>query len=380
VKARFGPVYLQNAWECVKDNRHSANRICIVPDVSGVGGMVSFRSKLVEGLKRRGLETCNELRDFPYRSVLLIGGTRDLVGIWGARRRGIPVVQRLDGMNWLHRLNGIQKAGWRHYLRAENGNLLLAFIRARLASWIVYQSEFSQCWWEKKRGLTRVKHSIINNGVDLEVFRPQGEGEPPEDRWRILMVEGSLMGGYEQGLQTAVGFVERLANLVLQSGESLFPGILELMVVGKVSEILKNRWGTQVTASQYSPHIRLNWAGLMPNQQIPVIDRSAHLLYSSDINPACPNSVIEALACGLPVVAFDTGALVELVTSEAGRVVSYGGDPWKLDPPDLDALARAAYEVLKDLASYRRAARQLAELRFGLDRMLDGYLDVLLEG
>ena len=45
-----------------------------------------------------------------------------------------------------------------------------------------------------------------------------------------------------------------------------------------------------------------------------------------------PNSVIEALACGLPVVSFDTGALPELVTPGAGRVVAYGGDPWRLDP------------------------------------------------
>ncbi len=116
----------------------------------------------------------------------------------------------------------------------------------------------------------------------------------------------------------------------------------------------------------------------MPHEQIPALDRSAHLLYSADLNAACPNSVIEALACGLPVAAFATGALPELVTGDSGRLVPYGGDPWKLDKPDIPALAQAAAEILQDQARFRMAARQRAEEAFGLDTMVDRYLDVLL--
>ena len=46
---------------------------------------------------------------------------------------------------------------------------------------------------------------------------------------------------------------------------------------------------------------------------------------------------MEALACGMPVVSFDTGALPELVTQDAGRVVAYGADAWRLEPPDIAA-------------------------------------------
>jgi glycosyltransferase involved in cell wall biosynthesis len=116
---------------------------------------------------------------------------------------------------------------------------------------------------------------------------------------------------------------------------------------------------------------------LVPAESIPDLDRSAHLLFSADLNPACPNAVIEALACGLPVAAFDTGALRELVGAEAGVVAPYGGDPWALDPPDVAGLAQAALNVLENQPLYRRAARQRAEQMFDLDRMAAAYMETL---
>jgi len=116
---------------------------------------------------------------------------------------------------------------------------------------------------------------------------------------------------------------------------------------------------------------------LVPPEEIPDLDRSAHLLFSSDINPACPNSVIEALACGLPVLAYDTGALPELVTGDAGRIVPYGGNPWKLEPPDNKALAAAALEILIHQTKFRSAARHRAETTFDLDTLVDNYLSAL---
>ncbi len=59
-------------------------------------------------------------------------------------------------------------------------------------------------------------------------------------------------------------------------------------------------------------------------EHIPWLMRSSHLLFSAEVNPPCPNSVIEALACGLPVIGFDTGSLSEIVQGGAGRLVPYG--------------------------------------------------------
>jgi glycosyltransferase involved in cell wall biosynthesis len=300
-------------------------RICLIPKASATGGVTSFQARLAQGLARRGIDVCHSLAETPYEAVLLTGGVRDLAGLLRARRAGLRLVQRLDGINWLHRR---LPTGARHFLRAEYGNRLLAFLRSRLVTHIVYQSEFVRGWWQERFGRDRVPSTVIYNGVDLTVYSPEGPADRPTDRFRLLLVEGSLQGGYETGLQAAVG----LAGLLSRN----FP--LELMVAGALPESRRQ-------AIERESRIPIRWAGLVPRDQVPALDRSAHLLYSADINAACPNSVIEALACGLPVLGFATGALPELVAGDSGRLAPYGGNPWKLDPPDLPALAEAAVEM-----------------------------------
>ncbi len=333
--------------------------ICLTPRVSGVGGMVSFRHKLTMGLAARGIRVTHDLNDTPFEAVLVIGGTRNLAGLWRVKRRGVPIVQRLNGMNWLHRK---RKTGLRHFLRAESGNFLLNTIRTRLADHIVYQSRFAQRWWERVYGPTPVPSTVIYNGVDLDAYTPDGEHSRPADRYRVLLVEGSLQGGYEMGLETAVQLVRSL--VITQR----LP--VELMVAGKVASELRAHWDANAPAP-------IRWAGLVPRERIPKIDRSAHLLYSADLNAACPNAVIEALACGLPVLAFDTGALPELVSPDAGRVVPYGGDPWRLDPPDISALAEGAREIFDAGKEMRAAARARARQMFGLEGMVERYLEAV---
>ncbi|MFZ5911293.1 MAG: glycosyltransferase family 4 protein [Chloroflexota bacterium] len=331
--------------------------ICITPRAES-GGVASFLMKFESGLHKRGIGVTHD-PDQAAEAILVLGGTRRLLPLWRAKRRRQRLVQRLDGVNWVQRARW---SGLRYTVRAEYGNALLAFIRKRLAGRVIYQSHFVRRWWQDWYGAVDAPGHVIWNGVDLEVYAPVGQNailsHPP---YRLLVVEGSLAGGLDTGLRAAVQLAEALS--------ASMP--VELLVAGKVDA----RAASKLVGESRAP---VQVLGALPRGQVPALMRSAHLLFSAEVNPPCPNSVIEALACGLPVIGFETGALRELVGDEAGRLVPYGADEWKLEPPDISALARAAKEVLGEQAKFRAAARERAESVFGLDKMVDAYLKVLL--
>ena len=332
-------------------------RICIVPRVEGLAGVASFRLKFENGLRVRGVDVTYDFAE-PTDAILVLAGTRHLLPLRRVHRRGQRIVQRLDGVNWVHR---VRWAGLRYTVRAIYRNANLSYIRRRLADHIIYQSNFIKGWWEDWYRPAPVPSSVILNGVDLDQYTPSGLHERPTGHYRLLIVEGSLAGAQNSGLFSASKLAEELSH----------KSRIELVVVGHVDKRTQNILKKQTA-------FRTKFMGVIPREHIPWMMRSSHLLFSAEVNPPCPNSVIEALACGLPVVGFDTGSLSEIVQGDAGRITPYGSNPWKLKKPDVSTLANAALEVLEDQSRFRKSARAQAEANLGLDKMVDEYLKVLL--
>lgn len=335
----------------------TSKRICVLPALQGLGGPASFQARLAAGLRGLGWEMTHDPEDPEIGAILVIGGPRRLFpAILKAKRRGVRTVQRLNGMNWIHRQHW---SGVRYFIHAEMNNLSLAWMR-RLADGVVYQSNFTRGWWERVYGRLNKSQTVIYNAVDLQQFTPEGSEKPPTGHYRLLLVEGHLSKGYESGLISGV----RLGQLLRQELDRP----LELAVAGDVPLSVRE---------MFKEEDFIRWLGVVPRESVAGLDRSAHLLFSADINAACPNAVVEALACGLPVIGFDTGALPEMLADGAGVISPYGGNPWKLEPPSLVPLAAAAQKVLAGQEYFRQAARMRAESVFDLKKMAAAYLEIL---
>jgi glycosyltransferase involved in cell wall biosynthesis len=106
------------------------------------------------------------------------------------------------------------------------------------------------------------------------------------------------------------------------------------------------------------------FAGLRRDADLAAHYASADLFFFPSLTETFGNVVPEALASGLPVVAYDCAA--------AGQLVREGESGWLAAPGDEPALRAQACRVITDAAALRRAgagARQVA-LRLGWERIV----------
>ena len=320
--------------------------ICF-PHKPGSGGPGSFQRRFEQELKDRGWKVGYKSTEKKPDLIFVVGGTRHILWLLRMKMRGVPVLYRLDGISWLHRK---KKVGIKHFLVAEYRNVLGKIIHAYIADKIVYQSNFVQNWWNKAGYRKRQNSSIIYNGVILPINTTIGTLNCNQN---LLVLEGNI--DYSP-------YAVRLLNeLTSKLGDKI-----DIDLYGNFEFSANKNKLTQF----------INYHGFLPREK--VNDAMFGSIYLSlDINPACPNTVIEALACGAPVVAFDTGSLKELVPEEAGIIVPYGSDPWQLAYPDVDALANAILKVKENYVWYSANARRVAEERYSIENMTEKYIRII---
>jgi glycosyltransferase involved in cell wall biosynthesis len=250
--------------------------------------------------------------------------------------------------------NGVGYPGWAGD-RVEEVNRPLR--RALLAAdHVLYQSDFCKRSADVFLGEPRGSWEVLPNAVDVEAFTPAGR---PPAGGPVLVLGGDQTQAYrlELGLRT-------LAALLPDR-----PGA-RLIVTGRLVE------SAEPLVEELGLRGHVDLVGEYAQRDAPGLYRRAHLLLHTKVNDPCPSVVIEAMACGLPVVYPASGGVVELVGDEAGIGVPHP-DSWERDePPSPEALAGAVDGVLADLDRYRDAARRRAVERFALGPWLERHAEL----
>lgn len=319
----------------------------LFPHPPGAGGPGSFQTRFEQELKTKGHHVVYKGSCIHPDLIMVVGGTRKLLWLWQMKLKGIPVIYRLDGIGWLHKK---RKTSLKYYWTAEFRNALSKAIHGFLATKIVYQSQFVKDWWDKSGWRKRKNYTIIHNGVAIPEEHLIREVVRKRKVNRLVILEG------------VIDYTPYAIDLLNDLAEKL-PKDIQIELYGKFEHL----------DAQEKLHRRLLHKGFLKRDEVYEVFMGSVYL-SLDIHPACPNTVAEALACGAPVVAFDTGSLSELVDETCGQIVDYGSDPWELGYPDADNLVSGILEIFSDYITYSNNAYKKAKQKYELKQMNLKYL------
>ena len=314
--------------------------------VKTVGGTSSFARKFAEEAEHQGHRVVFDWQR-PFDCVLVIADA-SLISLFIAKIRGKRIIQRLDGV--YHPATPAGRWFWLY-------NLKMQLLHNWLADSIIYQSRFSEQSCRQFLGKTSAPTTIIYNGVDLTAYR---RANPPSTPSKTLRLVTSGLFRRRDQIEPLLRSVQRLETP------------WELSIYGPFKQ------GIASLVRSTAADTRIRWVGSRTAQEL-AAELPLHDLYLFSDQSACPNAVLEAMAAGLPIVAFDRGSIAELVeTGRNGFVVPLAHqdsfrDPYPFEEIDYQHFAESIQSADRQRVNLGTASRGIVEARFGVDTMLKQY-------
>jgi len=279
------------------------------------GGKSAFYHRLAKEMRKQGVDVIadpEEICDISLNNVIASHGP--------SRKK----VVRIDGIwhdtakPWKARNAAISKS-----LHESDG--------------VVYQSEFSAKMGDVFLGKYKGPRAVIHNGMDSREFAS-------------VKPDKSILTGRFNFLAVSKWRPHKRLHEIVDS--FLLAGIKDslLVIAGDLS-----RAGLRPQAMQnIRSHPRIKYVGVLPQARLASLWKGAtasiHLCWSD----SCPNSVVEAIVHGVPVICTNTGGTPELVRPSGGKIVYLDHDYPMVacdlyHPPPINkrALATAMQEVTK---------------------------------
>jgi glycosyltransferase involved in cell wall biosynthesis len=189
---------------------------------------------------------------------------------------------------------------------------------------------------------------VIPSSVEPAAYaEPSNRRWPSDDKVRMLFVGGQ--DPYRKGLREVLAVAEVLSG---------FDPDWVFVVTGPVAEAAARANGEWTGDN-------VCFTGRIPVDDMVALYHSADVLVLPSHNEGLPYVVVEAMACGLPIIASSVGGIPEVVAhGKTGLLIGAG---------DVRDLERAVQEVASDAAKRRRfgaAAERFVEEHLSSDKCL----------
>lgn len=280
---------------------------------------------------RGGFNLIYSLSNAPYLSAAALKRLKN---------RRVPIV---------HNQNGVFYPAW--FVgdwKAKNAEMAEAH---RLADHVFYQSEFCRLSAEQFLGPREGSSEILYNAIDTTHFMPRQDYMEAGKPFRFLVtgkIDRHMFYRLESSIQGLSAAREAGLDATLE-----IAGWIESEAEGRARQV-----SAQVGVSSY-----VFLSGPYTQQAAPDIYRRADAYVMTKHNDPCPNTVLEAMACGLPVLYARSGGVPELV-ADCGVGISCETGWDEIVVPNISDIADGMQLVATRHGELAKAARMRAEKHF----------------
>ncbi len=246
-----------------------------------IGGPSTFMRNLKDYLDKEKISYLNNPKN---ADVILFSAVHNFKVIEKVKKSGGFAIQRLDGVFYP------EKHGQEYIsLNSEIKDIYLKY-----SDFIVFQSEYSKNQCFKMFGeKPPEKYTIIHNGVNKKIFYPKTDKDNQINKRKIQFITTGSFRNIEM-LEPIIWALDKL------KGKLDF----ELNIAGPI---------TNNKLVQYFDRSYLTYHGNLGLNHVADLLRSSDIFLYSILNPSCPNSVLEAISCAIPIVGFASGSMSELL-------------------------------------------------------------------
>jgi glycosyltransferase involved in cell wall biosynthesis len=187
-------------------------------------------------------------------------------------------------------------------------------------------------------------HTLIRNYVETEVFKPL---DRTKQKGSICYI------GRLQGIKNLTALLEALKGL---------PYTLDIIGSGQQEEELKR--------FAINSKVKANFLGNIPNHELPEILSAHELFVLPSLLEGMPKTLLEAMACGLPVIGTNVEGIKEVIKH---------GENGILCDTDSGSIRKAITSVMEDEGLRKKLgknARRTIEKGFSLEKLVEKELEL----
>lgn len=210
---------------------------------------------------------------------------------------------------------------------------------------------------QKSALFRRFPHRVIPYGLDLEDYSPMDRSVARQklglsEHAKIVLFGASALADYRKGFDLFLNAIAHLPH------------------IAKEMDIVLTAFGQSDDLSRISSPYPLHALGHL---NTPAELRTAYSAADVFVIPTrednLPNTVLESMACGTPVVGFDLGGLPDMIVHhKTGYLAPF---------PDIEEMAHGIHWILqnKDI-KFQRICRERVEQHYALTRQANDYMSL----